>query len=82
MKQETKVSEVQCDACSFFLPIVITKILYKISQRKTPQLSSRMFRGPALSPSSGSEVVGKYVIEATPSRTTNDEQWAVRCKPC
>jgi hypothetical protein len=34
MKQETKVSEFQCEAYSFFLPIVVTQILYKISRKK------------------------------------------------
>lgn len=73
MKQEMKVSEVQCQAYSFFLPIVFTQILYKIFRKKRHNFSSRNFQRSALSPSSGGEVVGKYVIETTPSRTTNDK---------
>jgi hypothetical protein len=34
MKQETEVSKVQCEAYSFFLPIVFTQIHYNIFRKK------------------------------------------------
>jgi len=84
MKQEMKISEVQCGTSSFFLPIAFTQTLYKIFQKKRYNFQVEISGDLLGLPHQGVKLWASMLLMPRPrgQPVTNKGQWAARYKPC